>query len=158
MKKEFRTKNLLSQFALSPRFVETYDCVLLADAGPEHIPTSNPGSKEERQKTEYLVNRRDLWELFEVPPPEPSPQLLCDAGDMIKEIWQNKLKAEFPFRQFIVQFEYAPPVCDISFFQALDWQLAIEEQVKSEKGSSRTDWRPKMVRSMAVQPSKPKIK
>ena len=158
MKKEFRTKNLLSQFALNPRFVEICDCVLLADAGPEYIPTSNPESKEARQKTEYLVNRRDLWELFEVPPSEPSPRLLCEAGDTIKEIWQSKLKVEFPNRQFIVQFEYAPPVCDISFFQPLDWQLAIAEQVKKDKGSGRSDWRPKRVRSMVVPRSKPSNK
>jgi hypothetical protein len=68
MKKEFRTKNLLSELALQPKFVEVYGHVILADSSPGLWPTSESQSEEERYKTEYLLNRRDVIDLFEVPP------------------------------------------------------------------------------------------
>jgi hypothetical protein len=59
--------------------------------------------------------------------------LLCEAGNAVREIWENKLRTEFPDRVFVVGFEYAPPVCDISFFQALDWH--IEAAARAKRGS-----------------------
>jgi hypothetical protein len=68
MKKDFRTKNLLSQFALDPKFIEVWDCIVLADASVELLPYGPLQTPEERRRTEYGLNRRDVWELFEVPP------------------------------------------------------------------------------------------
>ena len=154
MKKDFRTKNLLSEVALNPKFVEVHDCVLLSGSPEELLPKRDPASTEERQKTEYLLNRREIWELFEVPPPEPSPRLLCEAGNTVREIWQGKLRAGFRERKFVVYFEYAPPICDISFFQALEWQIEAEAQAKATWNSYRADWRPRLVRSPLVCPKK----
>jgi len=148
MKKDFRTKNLLSAEALNPQFVEVHDCIILASASSELIPMEQPKSHEDRQKAEYSANRRDIWELFEVPPPEPTPRLLCEAGNAVKDIWEGKLTSEFPSRRFVVYFEYAPPICEISFFQALDWHIAAEAQAKADgKRARRVDWRPKLVGS-----------
>jgi hypothetical protein len=154
MKKDFRTKNLLSQFALNPKFTEVCDCIVLADTSVELLPQKLLQTREDRQRTEYLLNRREVWELFEVPPPEPSPKLLCEAGNMLREVWESKLKSEFPDREFVVYFEYAPPVCDISFFQALDWHIEAAAQAKGNRKSRRVDWRPRLVRNPLLSPKK----
>jgi hypothetical protein len=154
MKKDFRTKNLLSQFALNPKFTEVCDCIVLADTSVELLPQKLLQTREDRQRTEYLLNRREVWELFEVPPPEPSPKLLCEAGNMLREVWESKLKSEFPDREFVVYFEYARPVCDISFFQALDWHIEAAAQAKGNRKSRRVDWRPRLVRNPLLSPKK----
>jgi len=144
MKKEFRTKNLLSPLALSPRFIEVFGCIVLEGGTSELLPQKEPESPEDRQKVEYVLNRREVWELFEVPPPEPSPRLLCEAGNTIRDAWEARLISEFPGRRFVVYFEYAPPVCDVGFFQALDWHIEAADQAKTSRGTHRVDWRPKL--------------
>ena len=151
MKKEFRTKNLLSEAALNPQFVEVHDCVLFAGTPSELRPKEVPASREDRQRAEYWANRRDVWELFEVAPPDPSPKLLTQAGNTIAEIWESKLKAEFPDRKFLVYFEYALPICEVSFFQALPWHIEAEAQAKANWKSHRADWRPKLVKSPLIE-------
>lgn len=142
MKKDFRTKNLLSQFALNPQFIEIHDCVFLRDTAAESLPKEGPTSEEDRQSLERLLNRRDISELFEVPPPDPSPRLLCEAGNMLRELWENRLKQAFPDRKFVVYFQYALPICEITFFQGFDWQPEAQAQAKSAR-NSRADWRPR---------------
>ena len=144
MKKDFRTRNLLSEVALDPKFVEIHDCVILDGTSAELLPSHLPESPEERQKIEHILNRREVWELFEVSPPEPSPRLLCEAGNAVVEIWESRLKMRFPNRKFAVGFEYAPPVCEVYFFQALPWHIDAEAQAKANKSSHRADWRPKL--------------
>ncbi len=123
MKKDFRNKNLLSQFALNPQFVEVCDCVFLRDTVSDSLPKEVPSSEEGRWKLESLLNRRDISELFDIPPTDPSPRLLCEAGNMLRELWDSRLKQEFPDRKFVVCFQYALPICEITFFQGFDWQL-----------------------------------
>jgi len=116
-----------------------------------------PDSVEDRQRFEYLLNRRGVWELFEVAPPDPTPRLLVQAGNAIREAWEGQLKLRFPERKFVVYFEYAPPVCDVSFFHVLPWHIEAEAQAKADWNSHRSDWRPKLERSPLLPPGqKPK--
>jgi len=151
MKKRFRTKNLLSEAALNPHFVELYGCVLLAGTPRDLRPSEEPATKEDRQRIEYVANRREIWELFEIAPPEPSTRLLIQAGKTIAEIWESKLKTDFPNRKFIVYFEYALPICEVSFFQALPWHIEAEAQAKANWNSHRADWRPRLVKSPLIE-------
>jgi hypothetical protein len=153
MKKYFRTKNLLSEFTLNPKFIEVHDCVLLDDVATKLLPKS-PLSPDERHRTEYLLNPRDIWELFTVPPQDPSPRLLCGAGNASREMWDNKLKVDFPVRRSIVYFECAPPICDISFLHAPDWHIEAEDEAKADWNSRRGDWRPRLLRSPLLAPKK----
>jgi hypothetical protein len=116
MKKEFRTKNLLSAVVLTLEFIEVSGCVFFAGTSPALLPSRTPESPEERLALESLVNRRDVLELFEVAPPEPSNELLYTAGTVIREAWEARLRLKFPDRYFIVGFEYALPVCQLTFF------------------------------------------
>jgi hypothetical protein len=151
MKKYFRTKNLLSELALQPKFLELYGHVILADSSPSLWPTSESRSEEERHKTEYLLNRRDVIDLFEVPPTEPSNRLLREAGTAIRDIWQARLNAEFPGQNVMVYFEFALPVCEVGFFQAMDWQIQVANEVKSAgKHARRVDWRHSLAKTLAL--------
>jgi hypothetical protein len=62
MKKDFRTKNLLCDFTLHPEFIEVFDCVFFAGTPPDSLPKAVPDSVEDRQRFEYLLNRRGVWE------------------------------------------------------------------------------------------------
>ena len=151
MKKYFRTKNLLSELALRPKFEEVYHHVILADTSRSLWPTSEPRSEEERQKTEYLLNRRDVIDLFEVPPTDPSDRLLYNAGIVIRDTWQAMLNVDFPSRNMLVCFEFALPVCEVSFFQAMDWQIQVAKEVKSAgKTALRVDWRHSLANTLAL--------
>lgn len=151
VKKEFRTKNLLSELALQPKFVEVYGHVILADSSPGLWPTSESRSQEERYKTEYLLNRRDVMDLFEVAPPDPSKRLLCNAGMVIRDTWQTMLNVDFPDRNIVVCFEFALPICEVSFFQAMDWQIHAAIEVKSAgKTAHRFDWRHSLAKALAL--------
>jgi hypothetical protein len=142
MKKEFRTKNLLSVVALNPEFIEVSGCVFFAGTSPALLPSRTPESPEERQALESLVNRREVLELFEVAPPEPSNDLLYTAGTVIREAWEARLRLQFPHRYFIVGFEYALPVCQLTFFQALSWHLEAAQQVVGRENNRwHADWR-----------------
>jgi hypothetical protein len=151
MKKEFRTKNLLSELALQPKFVEVYGHVILADSSPGLWPTTESQSEEERYKTEYLLNRRDVIDLFEVPPPDPSNRLLCNAGIVIRDTWQAMLNVGFPDRSIIVSFEFALPICEVTFFQAMDWQIQVANEVKiAGKTARRVDWRHSLAKALGL--------
>lgn len=151
MKKYFRTKNLLSELALQPKFVEVYGHVILADSSRSLWPTSESQSEEQRHSTEYLLNRRDVIDLFEVPPADPSNRLLCEAGIVIRDSWQARLNVGFPSRNIVVYFEFALPICGVSFFQAMDWQIQAAKEVKSAgKTARRFDWRHSLAKTIAV--------
>jgi len=151
MKKYFRTKNLLSELALQPKFVEAYGHVILADSSPSLWPRSESRSEEERHKTEYLLNRRNVTDRFEVPLPDPTNRLLQEAGIAIRDIWQARLNAEFPERNIIVCFEFALPICEVSFLQAMDWQIQGAKAVKlAGKAARRVDWRHSLAETLAL--------
>ncbi len=150
MKKYFRTKNLLSGLALQPKFAEVFGHVILADTSPSLWPTSEAQSEEERYKTEHLLNRRDVIDLFEVPPSDPSNRLLCNAGIVIRDTWQAILNVDFPGRNIVVYFEFALPICEVGVFQAMDWQIRAANEVKlAGKTAHHVDWRHSLAKTLA---------
>jgi hypothetical protein len=144
VKKDFRTKNLLSEFALNPKFIEVCDCVFLSDTEEDLLPKERITDPQERYAIESLLNRRDIWDLFEIPPPDPTPRLCSEARTAVTEIWKSKLIVDFPNRRFMVWPEYSWPQCDVTLFQALDWHLELEHQIKTDQSFGRADWRPKL--------------
>ena len=86
---------------------------------------------EDRHWTEYLLNRREVWRLLEVAPPEPWPKLLAKQVARYETSGRANSRRSFADRELVANFEYASPVCDISFFQALDWQIEAAAQAKA---------------------------
>jgi hypothetical protein len=49
---------------------------------------------------------------------------------VIRDTWQTLLNIDFPDRNIVVCFEFALPICEVSFFQAMDWQIQAPNEVK----------------------------
>src|SRR5262249_16340460 len=75
--------------------------------------------------------------------PRPIHRIGCyNAGMLSRDTWQARLNAEFPNRNIVGHFEFSVPVCEVSFFQAMDWHIQAASQVKSAgKAASRVNWR-----------------
>jgi hypothetical protein len=65
------------------------------------------------------------------------------------------LNVEFPKRNLLVYFEFALPICEVGFWQAMDWQIQAANEVKlAGKTVRRVDWRHSLAKTVALK-SKP---
>jgi hypothetical protein len=115
MKKDFRTKNLLSDFALNPEFKVVGDMVLLSPSNEIRFGTY------ERWRAELALNTRWALDLFVLPPSELSCRTASQACEAVRDIWKARLKSQFPDREFFVLVHYdGPPyeIMSVSFCQA----------------------------------------
>jgi hypothetical protein len=123
MKKDFRTQNLLSEFALSPRFIEHDGCIFLTDGFTEERYSSwlnfYGGSGLDKRAVESIMNHRHIFDLFVNEPPEPSRRLANETGQLLEELWLTKLRIAFPSRDFIVRYfpDEPPSSSEITFCQ-----------------------------------------
>jgi hypothetical protein len=123
MKKDFRTQNLLSEFALSPQFVEHDNCVFLADGftqeGYSRWLAFYQGIGMDKRAVESIMNHHHISELFVNAPPEPSRRLVNETGLMLEDLWQTKLHLAFPKRTFVVKYfaDEPPSASEITFCQ-----------------------------------------
>lgn len=123
MKKDFRTQNLLSEFALSPQFVEYDDCVFLADGFTKESYLSwldfYGGIGMDKRAVESIMNHRHISELFVNSPPEPSRRLANEAGQTLEKVWRTNLRFAFPDRNFVVKYfpDEPPSTSEITFCQ-----------------------------------------
>lgn len=123
MKKDFRTQNLLSEFALSPQFIEHDDCVFLAD-GFTRESYSNwlnfyHSIGMDKRAVESVMNHRHISELFLNAPPELSRRLANETGQMLEDLWHTKLRIALPKRTFVVRYfpDEPPSASEITFCQ-----------------------------------------
>jgi len=130
MKKEFRTKNLLSEFVLDPGFVVEGDLVLLSRTESDEQIELRERLGLERWRIEMILNTRWAYELFVNRPEELSRRTAIQACQTIRDIWRSKLKLKFPDRSFFVMLDYDGPPYDImsvSFCQlegAPEWLIS----------------------------------
>jgi hypothetical protein len=123
MKKDFRTQNLLSEFALSPQFLEYDACIFLTDGFNKESYASwldfYDGIGLGKSAVESIMNHRHILELFLNEPPEPSRRLVNEAGQLLEELWLTRLRAAFPNRDFVVRYfpDVAPSSSEITFCQ-----------------------------------------
>jgi hypothetical protein len=123
MKKDFRTQNLLSEFALSPKFIEHDGCVFLIDGFSEETYSRwlnfYRGVAVDKRAVESIMNHRHVSELFVNEPPEPSRRLVNDVGRLLEGLWLTKLKVAFPDRDFVVRYfpDEQPSSSEITFCQ-----------------------------------------
>ena len=128
MKKDFRTRNLLSDFALSPRFVEHDGCIFLIDGFSEESYSRwmnfYRGVGLGKHAVESIMNHRHISELFVIQPPEPSRRLADEAGRLLEELWLSELRTAFPDRDFVVRYfpDEPPSSSEITFCQRRELQ------------------------------------
>jgi hypothetical protein len=69
----------------------------------------------------------------------------------MRDTWQTMLNVDFPDRNIIVCFEFALPICEVSFFQAMDWQIQAANEVRmAGKTARRIDWRHSLAKALAL--------
>jgi hypothetical protein len=104
MRRYFRSKHLLSEFALNPEFVEWRRCILLKDGiDPERL--SHWKSGDSTWMVETVINRRHITDLFINPPTAAPNELLFEVGSAVRDIWEAHLKTKFPERRIDVYFQ-----------------------------------------------------
>jgi hypothetical protein len=116
MGRYFRSKHLLSDFSLSPQFVEWRGCILLKD-GLDNKFLEDFDRTAPRRDIESIANRRHITDFFVNPPTAAPPRLLYETGILVRDTWQAMLRLKFPDRLFEIYFEFALPIAEITFYQ-----------------------------------------
>lgn len=124
MKKDFRTKNLLSESTLAPRFVEFDGGVFLADNFSEEkyrmVSETAWRSGGNKSSVEFSINCQWICDLFLSTPPDPTPKLMRETGEVLRELWTTLLRDRYPARPFEVWYFVSadfPLTSEITFFQ-----------------------------------------
>ena len=123
MKKDFRTQNFLSEFALSPQFIEHDGCIFLADGFCKENYSRwlnfYQGVGLGKRAVESIMNHRHISELFVNEPPEISHRLADEAVWLLEELWLTKLGSAFPDRDFVVRYisDEPPSSSEVTFCQ-----------------------------------------
>jgi hypothetical protein len=103
-----------------PEFVTHDGCIFLDfDETAYREWMSQTGG--DRRAVEATMNHRHIRDLFTHPSPEPTRERLVQLGRLLKQMWEAKLRRDFPERQVIVSFveEGCEHLLDyeITFFQ-----------------------------------------
>ena len=105
-----------------PEFVEHDDCVFFAEgfSGEAY----NKWRKQlDKTQTEALLNHHHITDMFINSEFKPNLEIVLYIGRYLKEVWTEKLRRDFPNRNFVVSFPEEPHTPDdlvsyeISFFQ-----------------------------------------
>ncbi len=102
-----------------PEFIEHDGCVLFADFSEDSYRGFLRQTHGNRKAVEAVMNHRHIVDLF--PNAEKTREQVLYLGRLIREIWECKLRRDFPDRKIIVSFAEAPDVdlldCEVTFFQ-----------------------------------------
>jgi hypothetical protein len=100
-------------------FVEYDDCVLFADFDESSYLGFMQQTAGNKVAVEKVMNHYHISDIF--PNQEPTTDQIIYFGRLLKEIWQAKLKCDFPSRNVIVEFYEKECDCisdyQITFFQ-----------------------------------------
>jgi hypothetical protein len=86
-----------------PAFTEVDGCVLLGPAVPKYYNEWKAKFGQETWKIESVLNHRHILDLFPMDR-DPSKELILHLGNVMKEMWTEKLRRDFPDRKFVVSF------------------------------------------------------
>jgi hypothetical protein len=127
----FETANLECAIGLSelfwPPFIEYNNMVFRGDApvgpdGARNIASWMKSLKGEQAKVEQMLNHTHLVDLFADASREGSPDKIMYLARVVREMWDAKLRLDFPNKSFVVDL-YVPPTDDISEWQITFYQL-----------------------------------
>ena len=124
MTSEFFQQGLVAyQNLFWPEFVEYDNCVFLAFDNviyQQWLQRLN-GNKRE---VEEVMNHRHIVDLLPASVDNPTQNLVLEFGKLLRELWDTKLKRDFPTKCFCVSFplEKSEALTDyeITFYQRLE--------------------------------------
>ena len=103
-------------------FVEHDDCILIAGFEEKNYLGFMQQTADNKEAVEKVMNHHHISDFF--PNQEPTTDQIIYFGRLLKEIWQVKLKHDFPTRNVIVEFNEKECDClqdyEITFFQLRD--------------------------------------
>jgi hypothetical protein len=107
---------------LWPKFIEHDDCVFRALRFTEEnyrgFMTQTNGDKP---AVEAVMNHEHILDMFSNPSAAPSADMVIYVGRLLKDVWDAKLKRDFPARVITVSFPEGPfedlVQYEVSFFQ-----------------------------------------
>jgi len=105
-----------------PHFIEHEGMIFRGETVPSSLPGFMKSCNGDRKTVEATINHIHILDLHYAGSPDASVERIVFLGNVLKEIYRVKLSAEFPGRNFVVEF-YEPPDQNlqdyqITFFQA----------------------------------------
>jgi hypothetical protein len=86
-----------------PAFTEVDGCVLLGSAIPESYSGWKAKYGQDTHRIEAVLNHRHILDLFPMDR-VATKELVLHLGSVLKEMWTEKLRRDFPDRRFVVSF------------------------------------------------------
>lgn len=105
-----------------PTFHLVGGCVLTGDWTEEDIRNATPVPRAQRRASEALHNHRHMVDLHCNDPNHMTEAQARYLGRTLKAIYEVKLKADFPDRNFVVSFPDEPGL-DIYAYELTFWQV-----------------------------------
>jgi hypothetical protein len=107
-----------------PDFVEHEGCVFLAGFSEDSYRGFMDQTKGNKKAVEAVMNHRHILDLFPADYSTASKDQIAYLGRLLREIWETKLRRDFPARKFVVSFpeESLEDLLDfeVTFFQEHD--------------------------------------
>jgi hypothetical protein len=129
----FDTTSLESAIGFSelfwPPFIE-YDSMVFRGDSPvspdarKNIANWTASAKGERWKVEQMLNHEHLIDLFSERYRQGQSDKIIYLARVVREMWEAKLKLDFPNRSFVVDL-HVPPTDDIAEWQITFYQTAV---------------------------------
>jgi len=108
-----------------PDFVEYDGCIFLSQYFDiENYNNWMKSTKGNKTAVEKVMNHRHIVDYFpNSPKPQPTKEQMVYFGNYLKELWDCKLKRDFPERNIVVEFfEGEDVVDDVYDFEILFYQ------------------------------------
>jgi hypothetical protein len=110
-----------------PDFVEFDGCVFFAGLIEENYRGFMEQTRGDKRSVETVMNHRHILDLFCGPELRPSREQVVYIGRLLKDMWEAKLKCDFPARRFVVSFPEEP--CE----GLLDYEITFYQERESQQ-------------------------
>jgi hypothetical protein len=87
-----------------PTFTEVDGFVVEKNVTHDHVLQWLDACKGDRHRAQKVINHIDLWTLHHHGCEDVSPERLAYLGPVLREIYEQKLKRDFPERTFVVEY------------------------------------------------------
>jgi len=87
-----------------PDFVLYDDCVFFKEPDAAEYKDWMAHCRGDKQSVEKVMNHHHLMDLFRNSQFSPTKEILVHIGKLLRDVWQCKLKRDFPDRQIRVEF------------------------------------------------------
>lgn len=104
-----------------PQFTEVDGMIFGGEVDAETVSGWMKNCGGNRQSVEATLNHIHILDLHYRGCPDASVERIVHLGNVLKEIYSTKLRAEFPDRKFAVEL-YEPPDKDLEQYQLLFYQ------------------------------------